>query len=328
MTHPAVFEDRVCLAAAVMAIAFCGCCFDPFRSAEPTVGHTRTELVRGIGGVDSIAVDGTSVYYGQLAEVRRVSTSGGKSISLYKGSSGPAMVLHRGDVYWIDAHDVMKMSKSGGAPSRLARLSRPCTRLAVDDSGVYASTLPSISMDRDDDEPDGELVRIPPGGAPLRIAVELLRIGSLHLDDAYVYWFHPEGGIHRVPKGGGAVTTVIEGSRGVVGMTLDDSYLYFFVRAGGEGGAIPTLFRARHDGTSVSVLGTGEVAGTEIAVDAIGLCWAEPTAVGWSGSLKCLPHGASSPVLLARGAVQAIALDAAHVYAIEGTSRSIVRIER
>jgi hypothetical protein len=188
-----------------------------------------TVLAEGEDQPESIAIDGTNVYWTNVSDIRRVPKSGGAATTVYASEYGPYFIqVDDTHLYWFhanataDARELMRAPKSGGGPlSRLAVTPGP--------SGGYFLTLDADSAYWvDEDGPNLFLMRAPKtGGASTPLFMQY-PIGAPTLDDRYVYW--GEGStptVQRIAKTGGAVQDVVTDLNRVDLVIPDATDVYF-----------------------------------------------------------------------------------------------------
>lgn len=157
-----------------------------------------TKLLDGLSGCETIAVQGDWVYFGESKN----NDGAQPKIRRAPRAGGTPMVLHEGSA----------------------------RRIAVDDTHVYyvnyyASDVRRIPLAGGDDE------LVADGRAEVRA-------GNVRVDGDFVYWTiegssGDGGGIYRVAKTGGTITTIASGDD-PVGLALDDRALYWAEKGSGE----------------------------------------------------------------------------------------------
>jgi hypothetical protein len=165
--------------------------------------------------------------------ISSVPATGGPKQAVAPVSSAFSLAYDDADFFYlIDA--VMKVSPSGGAPSRI---SDPCfypTTLRVDESQAYWACQ------------DGTLRAVAKTGGATRTLFSRNvgggSIGGLVLDGSNVYFTSmSDGTVARVSKLGGPVTVLASGELIPGPIAVDDAFVYYGVR--GRGGAKSSVKR-------------------------------------------------------------------------------------
>jgi hypothetical protein len=211
----------------------------------------------------ALAVDAAWVYWGDVSALWRMPLGGGASIPLV--SAGWDEPLHYG--FAVDASRVYFARASvwqapivGGAATAL---SPPDPfqdyGIAVDATDVYwVGGDPSLSA---------SIIKVPIAGGPSTVLATGQSSGPLAVDDTYVYWMDVNHGMTRVPKGGGAVSTLPSTPLSLDDLVQDGAFLYYLNLNGvwrlPKDGGLPTLLSCsggvalRVDATDVYWVGDG-----------------------------------------------------------------------
>lgn len=240
--------------AAILSLALlAGCRAGPQRGAAEITGATmpgvvnrEVELARV--RTSTLAVDGTTVYYGTADELRSVPKTGGASAVL--GEPGPAeIVLTPAWIYWVSfARDrVLRVSHdpaSRTAPETVLE-GGPFFALGADGRDVWLTSGESDT---------GVLLHLAPGAGAVRVAAFDGRAEAIAItgDEVFV---QTRGGLYRVPQFGPSAGRVWSGTD-VSGLAVDDAFVYTsaqigpsraLVRVPKQGGAVVELEHAVRD---------------------------------------------------------------------------------
>src|SRR5579883_1165884 len=135
-----------------------------------------------------------------------------------------AIALDASTVYYVTGDNVIKVSKSGGAPAAVAALQRDVTSVGADGKNVFWSTAG-----------DGMIWRAAARGADV-VVRGAEKPGCLAFDDASVY-FCSGSKVMKAPKAGGAATALATADSAVTLVTLDGTNAYYATDKGGVGRA-------------------------------------------------------------------------------------------
>jgi hypothetical protein len=247
--------------ATVLSLALLVACgAGPPRGAAEITGATAPGVVnRGVelarARTSTLAVDGTTVYYGTADELRSVPKTGGASAVV--GEPGPAdVVLTPMWIHWISlARDrvlrVSHDSASRSAPETVLE-GGPFYALGADGRDVWLTSAESET---------GALLHLLPGAGAVRVAGFDGRADAIAVagDDVFV---QTRGGVYRVPRVGPSAGRIWSGTD-VSGLAVDDAFVYTsaqigpsraLVRMPRQGGAVVELERAVRD-APVSLFG-------------------------------------------------------------------------
>jgi hypothetical protein len=173
----------------------------------------------------------------------------------------------------------------GGAPVYIGPGLGTLGRIAVDSTSVYCTSWQRTAQ--------SPLVRISKGGGSTTIA----RGGPIDVvvDGTYVYWIAAvtgsPGNVFRANKDGSGVVTLTATGPAVIGLAVDDAYVYWSDLGTGHGdGTIQKCAIAGCGGTPTTVA-SAQASPFRIAVDASAIYWLN---VGNSG------NGAGSLMKLAK----------------------------
>jgi hypothetical protein len=159
--------------------------------------------------IESLASDGTNVYWDVGAAAHAAPVAGGAITVLTPGPAGfnrggQMRLVANGNLYWwADDTNVLSVPAAGGALTILAQGLPNLSALAVDASAVYVGSAET-----------GAIMSVPfAGGAPVAIAntgfFPNFGLQTLAVDGANVYWTDV-GRIARVPVTGGQPYPVVD----------------------------------------------------------------------------------------------------------------------
>lgn len=223
-----------------------------------------------------VAADETHVYWSTQDEVRRATLGGGDLESLASGLPVPmGLALDESHVYWVHHNDarLVRAPKHGGPMQVLATdagSGGAFAMVALDEASAYVRRTIA------------EIVRVPKqGGAPESVVSGQDGIGSLALDEAWIYYLDA-GAIERAPKIGGAAVTVmaaeIARAGGYTGaapeLAVDGARVYWMSSDSGR------LLSAPKEGGEVTVHASGIELGQGVVTDGIHVYWSELHRVG------------------------------------------------
>jgi hypothetical protein len=173
---------------AVDGEAWFTCVINPASVCKNT-GVAPNVVFQWVGGsISDVAIDQNNLYVGG-SKIWSMDKATSASTILLDSASVGHMALFGGDVYWLEADKVLKISTTGGSVMTLATGQTGTTSIAVDSSGVYWTTDVSV-----------ETVPLS-GGMVKTIAVGLPQAQGITLNSTFVYWVEPfNGRIMRVPK--------------------------------------------------------------------------------------------------------------------------------
>ncbi len=199
--------------------------------------------------IADIALSPQSVYWTTGGEVMSASVAGSEPVPLAIGQKGSAaLAIDSQSIYWVNTGSfgpssapygpggdgsIVSMALDGGAPRVLARSQNQPSAIAVDDAFVYFTAADGASADGGG---GGTVFSTPiDGGAP---AVLVSGIGSgeavaAHGGDVVFAAAAPvDGGtggsvIGRVPRAGGAWTSLATTDRSIASIALSDTTVYW-----------------------------------------------------------------------------------------------------
>ena len=178
----------------------------------------------------SLVVNGSYLYFtdSSAKPLKRAALSGAGVTALADRFEGARNVLiHGADVYWVDGSRLLRTPLAGGATSVLAEGSADhgegtTADLVVDDSYAYwANSVQTLTC-----SPPCTWViqRVPlAGGAPVTLATVNRKVAAIAADATRVFWeesslepYDPScncgSTVKSVPKAGGVVTLLVDGS--------------------------------------------------------------------------------------------------------------------
>jgi hypothetical protein len=211
----------------------------------------------GLEDVMAIAADAEAVYWLEPREgrVMKKPRGGGEETKLADSVGiSRGLFLDADTVYWAENEAIYAVPKAGGKSRTVSPADIP-DLFAVDDAYVYWYS--SIS---------GNLSRAPKKGASKPQKVYTDKDHTLHTllidgNEMFVA-FGAEGRmtVQRIPKGGGAPVTVVEGQQSPLDFAIDADHLYWIteddvLKAPRAGGAVTTIVKKLWFGTSLAVDG-------------------------------------------------------------------------
>jgi hypothetical protein len=190
--------------------------------------------------ISSIAFDDSRVYYTIDNEVRAVSRAGGTPTTLATGVGYAfGLVIDGSTLYLLDRGTgildgrVLRVDADGSVHELINDLDIP-TGMAMDADSLYVASVAAFPPDGGNNE--GPLFRIPKnGGDPVILGGNLYGPSSVGVDATNVYVAGqvennpsgPLGSLLRIPKSGGAFSSVITTGEALdLDVTLDDSIAY------------------------------------------------------------------------------------------------------
>jgi len=248
----------------------------------PISGDPVTVLVDGLKAPWGVAVDATTVYYGDAnivgggngATLGSVPIAGGSNTVLVSNLvGGRILALGAGHVLWDSGgyqHSTTSIEEvpiSGGTPSVVVPKRgggfHSIRGMATADDTLYFS------------EDTFGLQSVPLAGGPPNV-LSSLGTGDLAIDATHIY-FIASGSILEIPRGGGLVTTLASGQTTPSSIAVDASNVYWTNRYGINQS---TVQRAPIGGGSIVTLATNQGNTDAIAVDASNVYWLCATALG------------------------------------------------
>ena len=254
-----------------------------------------------------LTVDDTSVYWTTAdGEVFRAPKHGGAPESLAANEDAPTDIVVDGErVYWVDAHALRSMPKSGGAVTSLLRDVALSSVLAADDTHLYCAAtdvgailqLPKVggattqliggqqfglgilglAVDADavyfTNHWDASVVAVPLGGASSRIIASAQPAPyAVAVRDHAVYWSrNNRPGVVMRASSVGSVSPVADGQSLPWAITTDAQNVYWLDVGDGS------VWRARLDGQSAMRIAQKTGFPTAIAVDDDTVFWSDRT---------------------------------------------------
>ena len=271
-------------------------------------------------------------------------------VTLASNQSGPfGMAVDSSYVYWANddyvSGGIQKVLTIGGTVATLAPLAKTFPLyLAVDTSSAYvaadqvyaiplgggtptaiAGGLGAISEVRVDPtyayfvagQKPGGVYRVSKTGGTVTTLATSSRPNDLAVDTNYVYWSDPDDGtISRVPLAGGAVTTLVSGTFGATHLVMDAANLYWIA-------SYRVMQAPITGGTAVTLYQTYSPYPMAIAVDNTHVYWTSDNA-----DLMSIPIGGGTPVTLTSGerTWEGIAVDSNAVYFDSPTTGQVKKV--
>ena len=246
----------------------------PRRSVGP---RTLVAKVPNHLGSPRLAVDGGAVLWtenssdgtepGKQSLVRQPLDGGlpVRLVALVGESSLGCLVVHEGDVYWVQEEQIMRLAKGSARPSRLGPAIDPgrgeaC--LAVDATNVYAgrgATLVSIKKT---------------GGAPTKLFALSHAPRDIHVDATHLYWSNGEA-LLRTPKSGPdpQVQVIARAPSLIRAIALNDEHVYFTVPGSPTGTPDGSVWRVAKNGENPTLLARAQPFPTVLAVGRDAVVW-------------------------------------------------------
>ncbi len=222
--------------------------------------------------LSAVAADGSDVFFlapraGKLGKVPR----GGGLPTIIAELEGTirGMVIDDTDVYWAEDEGIHSVPKAGGKPKSVVATSLP-DFMAVDATNVYWYSMIS-----------GVIQRAPKkGGAAVKVHADdkhTLHTFFVDGNDLYVS-YGAEGAmqIDRLPKTGGAPTTVVDKQDPANGFAIDANNIYWITD--------DTIFKVPRSGGSATKVVEKLEHGRDVAVDSSFVYWTDT-----SGRIQKMP---------------------------------------
>lgn len=225
------------------------------KSVSKTGGAVTT-LASGLGGVNDLVSDGTTVYWTEFdigsgaGSIKSVAKTGGAVQVLASGfpptPSGPpspydvffpgSIAVDTNFVYWGEASGggaVREVGKAGGAVTDIGRGLGFASAL---NDGAFFYEVTST-----------QVRRMPFSGSSVDLLANYATSNPLFalLDATTLYWTDltaPDGKINSIPKAGGAVTTLVSNLTDPHSVAVDDGFVYYFTSPG-QPSNFPTVSR-------------------------------------------------------------------------------------
>lgn len=234
-------------------------------------GGTVTTLASGLYGPSALAVDGVRVFFGTIGgtvkgALQMVPASGGSVTTIATGAiySG-AITTDASNVYWTSESTmfgVYTAPSNGGTPTPIGP-DQIFNFIAVDATRVFLSQPASIPA-------NSKMLSMPLSGGALSVLVssDVVFPGVMVIDDASVYCVVGASNLTRVPKSGGATTTLAHAE--INGLAVDATNVYWAQgdATTGTPGAIKRVPKA-----GGAVVELSKTNGTAIAIDETYVYW-------------------------------------------------------
>jgi hypothetical protein len=290
-----------------------------------------------------LAVDGANLYWSDFGSaangfqdgaIYQMPKGGGPILALATGqaSAGP-LAIDDANVYWTTFYSgCAPLSDGGACPANSGTVSQvpigggPVLQLAskqplpydiaVDANDVYWSDEGSAATGSGDAGPSLWSIPIGAAGAAKQLASDSLETGvgaggGLAVDANDVYWEGVDASgasVDALPKGGGAIVTLVDGQAATVGLTIDSANAYWWSPASaGSVSSVPL------DGGAAATALVSGTSGFPTAQDAANLFLVDADA----GAVLSLPKaGATAPTIVCGSQIypQWAARDATNVY--------------
>ena len=260
----------------------------------PLDGGGVTTLATGLDGPEGLAVDGTGVYFtawtapgGGSPTLWKVPLDGGAVANLAAGFWVNPIAMSHGVIYGTGNTDpqdtsnfLLSVPVGGGAVTTLAPASVPNARydftwgIAVDGTNVYwAWSEPNPSN-------PAPIMKMAVDGGPATTLATGNGVRGFAADGVNLYWTNSgDDTVRKVPLGGGSVSTIAANLSALGEIATDGHYVY--VTSTRQCGSV---LKIAVDGSSITMLATGQVGVISIAVDATSVYWPGP-----SGLMKLTP---------------------------------------
>ncbi len=246
----------------------------------PKGGGTPTTLFASGGNPSGIAVDSSTVYFGDGLNIRSMPKGGGSGTILAPYNPDEVAVDSM-NVYWTDfnAGAVRSVPKGGGSVNTLATGSNSPAGIATDGVNVYWSEFSWPGVVR----------KVPiTGGTPTILGHNVNNRG-IAIDGSNVYWgeyiFADQGKIDKAPLAGGPTTTLAFGLNNVWDVATDGSSVFWTEDR--PGGAIK---QGTVTGSGPVTLADNLLEPVALAVDSSSVYWIERNGGGvGTGTLKAVP---------------------------------------
>jgi hypothetical protein len=190
---------------------------------------------------DPMAFDGQYVYWapyspisvGDSAILSRVARTGGKSSEVVhelpccSGETPAALAVDQQYVFWTDSklNAIFRARKDRGERELLLTKQHEADAILVDEGNLFWTTLGTFNGDHFN--PDGAVVRARTDGTESMVLLSgLLEPTALAVDEVNVYVACPDH-ILRVAKSGGTPTTVVDNQFHIVGLQVDNEFVYW-----------------------------------------------------------------------------------------------------
>jgi len=192
--------------------------------SEPLAGGSPATVAAMQGGPRDVAVDGTSVYWGNscAATVEKRLLDGGATVVLASGQSGPDnIVVDATRAYWTnDDGTIVAVPLSGGPPVTLATASSP--RIAVNGGTLYWTDFTNGTV----------MSEVVDAGVPVTLASGQSNPGRIAADGTSAYWINGgtgprSGAVMKVSLGGSDAAAVASGLDSPVGIAVDELSVYW-----------------------------------------------------------------------------------------------------
>jgi hypothetical protein len=231
----------------------------PPRKVEP-MGKPWTVVTERVNGpamtLYRLESDGTALYWtscpglSEPCTLARLAHDAAAPVALATLPGLRVFALDAGHVYFGDGTRLLRVAKSGGAPSVIAT-DIAAWDIAIADDLIYVAVGDTRRMTGGNPNPRaGQMIRFTKDGARTVLGEHTSSMPRLAIDDRRIF-FTTDTGVSAMPRAGGDVEQLAHDDRNPpMSIAIDDGNVYF--SAGGEvrrvakrGGTVDVLYRAQ-----------------------------------------------------------------------------------